>query len=286
MKVIELLKYTQKPELYEPGNAQMWTDPHISQQLLEVHLSDQTDLASRKTDTIDRTVEWILSNCNNNGMKILDLGCGPGLYSERFAQKDHSVTGIDFSANSINYAVSEAHIKSLDITYLCQDYTNLALPEKQFDLVILIYADFCPLLPVQREQLIHGIKKVLKPGGLFIFDFSNDINIHNKVGSRNWETAEQGFWMSKPYFALSDSFLYETEKVVMYQHIIIDEEDKIHLYRFWHHFFSDSDLRSMLSKHGFNEISFHSNIIPGGDGYESEDITFCIARNNTNHKLN
>ena len=129
--------------------------------------------------------------------------------------------------------------------------------------------------PINEMRPVKSIQPTINAG-----------NIHNKVGSRNWETAEQGFWMSKPYFALSDSFLYETEKVVMYQHIIIDEEDKIHLYRFWHHFFSDSDLRSMLSKHGFNEISFHSNIIPGGDGYESEDITFCIARNNTNHKLN
>ncbi len=37
-----------KPELYTQGTSFMWTDEHISKQLLDVHLNVDTDLASRK----------------------------------------------------------------------------------------------------------------------------------------------------------------------------------------------------------------------------------------------
>jgi len=275
----ELTKQTVKPALYEDGNAVMWTDEYISKQLLQVHLSEHTDMASRKPETIKKTINWLLEQCGNDKLKILDLGCGPGLYTELLAKRGHQVTGIDFSASSIEYARSAAAEKNLDIEYHCQDYTSLDLPENTYDLVLLIYTDFCPLLPLQREGLLQGIKEVLKPGGLFILDYSNDKNLHNKLSPKNWEAAEKGFWKNEPYLALSDSFLYEGEKVVLYQHIVIDENNGIDVYRFWHHYFSAKDMEDILGKHQFGNFTFHEKVIPSGDGYESKDVTFCVAKN-------
>lgn len=275
----ELIKQTIKPALYEKGNAVMWTDPHISKQLLEVHLSEHTDLASRKNETIKSTVDWVLSHCKDEALKILDLGCGPGLYSEMLAKLGHHVTGVDFSQNSIEYARKKAESKNLQIKYLNKDYTKLELPENQFDLVILVYTDFGPLLPGERELLLKKIKTVLKPGGLFIFDVLNDKNISSKVSPKNWEASEKGFWSENPYLALSESFLYEEEKVVLYQHIISDDGNT-KVYRFWNHFFSETDVKTILEKNGFGNVSFHQNVIPAGDGYKSEDVTFCIVINN------
>jgi 2-polyprenyl-3-methyl-5-hydroxy-6-metoxy-1,4-benzoquinol methylase len=276
MKIKDLLKHFQKSDIYEPGNAIMWTDPHISKQLLHVHLNEHVDLGSRKPETIRKTVDWILSHTKKEKLNILDLGCGPGLYSEILAQKGHQVTGVDFSKNSIEYAVKEAQKKNLDISYLNEDYTELDLPENKFDLVLLIFTDFGPLLPEDRELLLKKVKSVLKPGGLFIFDVLNDTNIKNKLSPKNWEASEQGFWSEKPYLLLSESFLYEEEKVILYQNIVI-EDNNTKVYRFWNHFFSNSDLIDILENFDFEEISFHNNIIPGGDGYESGDITFCVA---------
>jgi len=279
MNFRDLFKNAQKPKIYEPGNAIMWTNPHISKQLLQVHLSEHTDLASRKSETIKKTVDWILSQTQTDQLTILDLGCGPGLYSELLAQKGHLVTGVDFSANSINHAKVQAKEKNLDIIYINEDYTKLDLPENSFDLVMLVYTDFGPLLPEARQQLLKVIKKVLKPGGLFILDVLNDNNLKSMLSPKAWEVSEKGFWSDKPYLALSESFLYEDEKVILYQHMVIDEKDQNKVYRFWTHFFSNADLREILEEYNFDNIAFHQNVIPSGDGYHADDVTFCTAKN-------
>ncbi len=274
MKISDIHNQTTKPILYEKGNAVMWTDKHISKQLLEVHLNTQVDLGSRKIETIDSTVKWILKNSEQKQLNILDLGCGPGLYSEKLAQKGHKVTGVDFSVNSIAYAKEEAKKKKLDIIYLIENYLNLDLRENSFDLVILIFTDFGPLLPKEREQLLINIKRVLKPNGLFIFDVLNDKNIENNISQRNWETAKRGFWKDEPYLALSDSFVYEEHKVILYQHIVIDTQEDISVYRFWTHFFSQTDLSKILQKHDFIDLSYHEDILTKGD-----NVIFCRAIN-------
>lgn len=274
MKLLDIHNNTSKPKLYEKGNAIMWTDKHISKQLLHVHLSQDVDLGSRRVGTIDSTVEWILASTEKKQLNILDLGCGPGLYSEKLAKKGHHVTGVDFSSNSIEYAKQEAKKKKLKITYLKENYLNLDLKENSFDLVILIFTDFGPLLPEEREQLLINIKKVLKPGGLFIFDVLNDKNMENKISQKNWEAAKEGFWKDAPYLALSDSFVYPDNKVILYQHLVIDEQDNLSVYRFWTHFFSQTDLSKILHAKDFFNLSFHEDILPKGD-----NVTFCKAFN-------
>lgn len=280
MKILDVHKNTIKPQLYEKGNAIMWTDKHISEQLLNVHLNTEIDLASRRMSTIESTIKWILENVEQQQLNILDLGCGPGFYSEKLANLGHKVTGIDFSENSIQYAKKEAIKKKLDITFLKENYLNLNLEENSFDLVILIFTDFGPLLPYEREQLLIKIKKVLKPNGIFIFDVLNDKNIENKIGPKNWEIASKGFWKNEPYLALSDSFYYENNKVILFQHQIIDSQDNLSVYRFWTHFFSHSDLSNILNKHRFINFSFHENVLPKGDFWTGENVTFCKAINN------
>ena len=110
MKIEDIMSKSVKPDLYEKGTAFMWTDDYISKQLLQVHLNPDVDLASRKKTSVEKTVNWILKTQKDKGkLKILDLGCGPGLYAEKFANAGHLVTGIDISANSIEFAKKSAH---------------------------------------------------------------------------------------------------------------------------------------------------------------------------------
>ena len=69
--MLDIIKDLQKPVLYEPGNAVMWTDPHISKQALDIHLNEHIDLGNRKPGTIQRTIDWMLSQTNKKAMKII-----------------------------------------------------------------------------------------------------------------------------------------------------------------------------------------------------------------------
>ena len=272
-----LIKYAVRPELYEKGTAVMWTDPYISKQLLQIHLNPDMDLASRKYSSIQSTAEWVLSKASKKGMNILDLGCGPGLYSEIFAREGHRVTGVDFSKTSIDYAKQESDRKRLNINYLNQNYLELDVPGNHFDLVTLIYTDLGVLVPSERDQLLSNINKALKPGGILIFDVLNDKNLENKVSPKNWDIAEKGFWREGPCLALSESFFYSEEKVMLSQHLIV-EESKTDVYRFWTHFFSHADLIEILSPHEFTDTRFHEDVLPEGDIWSGENVTFCVCR--------
>ena len=53
---------------------------------------------------------------------VFDYGCGPGLYTSRFARMGANVTGIDFSERSIQYATDLAAKEGLAISYILEDY--------------------------------------------------------------------------------------------------------------------------------------------------------------------
>jgi len=194
----KIINLSAKPDLYQKGTAVMWTDSYISKQLLEVHLNSEVDLASRKKKTIESTVKWILDKAGKSNLKILDLGCGPGLYSQLLAENGHQVTGVDFSKHSIEYARKTAEDNNLEIDYRKQNYLELEDHEK-YDLVILIFTDFGVLSPDDRAILLFNIHRALKPGGFFLFDVLNDNQLDQKVSDKSWDISKKGFWREAPY---------------------------------------------------------------------------------------
>jgi SAM-dependent methyltransferase len=276
MNTYKIIEATKRPEVYSKGTTKMWVDEYIAERLLEVHLNPDIELASRKESTIATTVDWILEKVPGEELTILDLGCGPGLYAEKLAEKGHAVTGMDFSAGSIKYARESAAGKGLEISYLEQDYLELE-EENRYDLIMMIFTDFGVLLPDQREKLLANIHRALKPGGRFLFDVLNENFPAKEAGTKGWESAEKGFWRGEPYLALTESFYYEEQRVTLSQHVVIDESEKVEVYRFWIHTFSQAELEELLSEKGFRTAECYDRIIPGCDMYRSEDVTFCIA---------
>ena len=268
-----------RPAIYEKGTAFMWTDKHISKQLLNTHLNPDIDLASRKQTSIEKTVDWILSTQQSKEkLNILDLGCGPGLYAELLAKQGHSVTGVDISETSINYAKQAAEKKGLDITYINASYLELEFQQEQYDLVLLIYTDFGALIPTEQEHLLKQIHLTLKKGGTFIFDVLKDNNLESKVAPNTREASNGGFWKPAPYVVLSQSFLYETEKVVLFQHILIDENEKAKVYRFWTHFFNENDIKQKLTGQGFTNLCFNDHVLSDDGQWNGDNVLFTIAK--------
>ena len=96
----------EKPILYKKTEGEFWNDEHISMQMLKAHLNPEFDGASRKHAFIEESVAWITELVSPIDYPLLfDIGCGPGIYAEKFARQGYYVTGIDFSKRSIDLSL-------------------------------------------------------------------------------------------------------------------------------------------------------------------------------------
>ena len=159
-----------RPALFAPHEAPFWDDPHIATQMLAAHLDPETDAASRRPATIDATVAWIVEQLGlSAGDRVLDLGCGPGLYCQRLARLGLDVTGIDLSENSLLYAREQAAAEGLPIRYIHANYLTLDAAA-EYDAALLIYYDFGVLPDPDRDDLLRRVRRALRPAGAFVFD--------------------------------------------------------------------------------------------------------------------
>jgi SAM-dependent methyltransferase len=252
--------FQEKPPLFAPGEPNFWTDPHIARQMLALHLDPDIDAASRPPEIIRRSAAWIVQILGlKPGDSLIDLGCGPGLYAARLAQSGLRVTGVDFSQNSIDYAMDAAQRDGLDVTYRCQDYLQLK-DESQFYDAALIYGDFCPLSPQQRTRLLANVHRALKPGGRFVLDVSTPI-LRKRVGLKNgWHAAQSGFWKPGPHLVLEQGFAYEGD-IYLDQYIVIEENGKISVYRNWFQDYSAETIRAELDRNRFTVESLWSDLL-------------------------
>lgn len=254
LQIDELIALQTKPAPFTPGEEHFWTDPHIARQMLATHLDPDTDAASRKPDTIRRTVEWLIQILDlKPGDRLIDLGCGPGLYTTRLAKSGLHVTGVDFSQNSIAYAVETARQNNLQIIYRCEDYLQLD-DVSYYDIALLIYGDFCPLSPEKRTRLLANIHRALKPGGHFVLDVSTPV-IRKKVGlKQGWYAVQSGFWKPIPHLVLEQGFDYAGD-IFLDQYIVIELDGKISIYRNW---FQDYTVETICAELGNNHFSVES----------------------------
>ena len=241
----QLQRLQEKPAPFTPGEPLFWDDPHISGQMLALHLDPNTDLASRRPETVDRSVAWMVETLGLvPGDRVLDLGCGPGLYAVRFAERGLCVSGVDYSRRSIDYARQYAVEHQLDISYRCQNY--LALDDiQQYRAAFLIYGDFCPLAPEQRAKLLQNVHRSLKPGGYFVLDVST--REHRKRYGRvnGWYVEASGFWKPGAHLVLEQGFDYPEESIYLNQAIVIEADGRLSVYRNW---FQDYDRETITSE--------------------------------------
>jgi len=245
------------PAPFEPGEPHFWTDPHIAQQMLKAHLDPNTAAASRRPQTIDRLVAWLVGALGlSAGDSLLDLGCGPGLYARRFAERGLRVTGVDFSQNSLDYA--RAH--DFASRYLCQNYCALEV-EGPFDAVVLIYGDFCVLDPANRAALLGHVRRVLRPGGRFALDVTTPVRLTYPSGRTSWEAVNgPGFWKPGPHLVLTQEFIYTEAAIELHQYSVLEADGRLLVYRNWFPHYTLETLAPVLDEAGFDVLGAYDDL--------------------------
>ncbi|MFW9943709.1 MAG: methyltransferase domain-containing protein [Candidatus Sifarchaeia archaeon] len=110
------------------------------------------------------------------GMRVLDLGCGPGLFAMEAARKGAEVIGIDSNENMI--ALAKMRAASLDSAPVFMHANVLALGEdtdsrtsseenhgSKFDLVVSTFL-LSELKPTQRDLFFQIVKELLSNDGV------------------------------------------------------------------------------------------------------------------------
>ena len=256
---------------------ELWTDEYTSMKMLEYHLNESVDLSSRNKEFIYRSVKWIVSHFGiDENASIADFGCGPGLYTTLFAENNADVTGIDFSRRSIQYAKKIADQKNLDITYYHQNYLEFET-EKRFDLITMIFCDFCVLSPLQRKTLLAKFYTFLKPGGAVLLDVHSLNTFNNRDEVAIYELNQlDSFWSSENYYGFLNTFKYEKEKVTLDKHTIV-EKKRIRVIYNWLQYFSQDTLREEFEENGFKTEEFYSDVAGSPFSPESPDMAI-VAR--------
>ncbi|MEG0693886.1 MAG: class I SAM-dependent methyltransferase [Oscillospiraceae bacterium] len=266
-------KMLERPPIFIPTETAFWNDDYISKQMLKAHLDPEFDGASRKLTFIEDSVAWIKSVVSP--MKyplLLDVGCGPGIYAERFVKIGYQVTGIDFSERSIDYAKSSALKNGLEITYHYQDYLAMKL-NTAFDFATMIYCDYGALSPTNRQILMKNIYEHLKPKGKFLLDVFSVAKYSNFQENQTWEICRSnGFWREEEYIAFNGFYKYSDN--VSLEQISILAAKETAIYYLWTSYFTKDDLIKEAKNAGFKAYTVFGDV--AGTPYSEDNLTISI----------
>ena len=114
-----------------------------------------------KLDYLTRRIDY----AGYPGCKVLDVGCGLGNDTSRFAAGGAKITGIDIAERAIEMAERNFEQRGLDGSFEAMNGESMTYEDQSFDLV---YCHTVLQFTPNPEQLVSECIRVLKPGGTLI----------------------------------------------------------------------------------------------------------------------
>src|SRR5882724_4565412 len=143
-------------------------------------------VSAESTDSLFERVAWLYAFCRErlfrddtdriisalwqtqtpaDGTRVIELGCGPGFYSRKLAQRFPKivVTGVDRSESQVRSARQRAAAEKVG-NCMFQRVNALALPSEDASFDVLIASRIFTVLP-DHHRAVGEMFRVLKPGG-------------------------------------------------------------------------------------------------------------------------
>lgn len=275
----QLENFNARPKIFGVYTAEdLWNDPHISEKMLSYHLDGYVAMASRTSEFIDRSLTWLTSYAKiGPGTKVLDLGCGPGLYSNPLAALGAHVVGVDFSERSIRHARSTAPNRDSSPTYLEGNYLDVDIPGS-FDLILLAMCDYCALSSTQRRLLLNRVSSLLQADGRFVFDVYTVASTRDRQESVTYEPQlMDGFWSADPYHGFARTFRYESERVILDKYEIVEAHRSRTIYN-WLQYFDSASIAEEIEAGGLAIVDTFGDLT--GADLNPDSAEFCIVAQN------
>ena len=140
--------------------------------------------------------------------RVLDVGCGPGLYAHELAARGHAACGFDFAPEPLRWARDHAALNELDCTFLEADLT--ALPDDfaarcgaPFDAVTFWYGEFHSFRPEQAGAFLLKLAVMLCSGGLFVLEYQ-PWDLFVKEDAATWSAVDSSPFSGRPHLWLEE----------------------------------------------------------------------------------
>ena len=112
---------------------------------------------------------------------IVEFACGSGFFMVEFARRGYHAYGVDIDEAVCEYARQKGWNESLELSILCADMTNVALPQP-CDLAVNLFDSLTYLIDEQRIIThFRTAAKALRSGGLYVVEAGliDDFDNHN-----------------------------------------------------------------------------------------------------------
>lgn len=237
-----------------------WGDPVFSARALEEHLCQAHDRASRRFEVIDRQVAWLQQVLlADRGGVVLDLGCGPGLYTSRLAKLGHRCVGVDLSPASIEYAREQVEREGLACRYELGDLGSVALPPGN-NLALMLFGEFNMFSPSVASGLLRRVQGCLAPSGSLLLEVHPYETVRD-IGEAppHWALEEQGVFSDAPHLLLTESDWHAGQRVATERFTVIRDGAPTRSYSQTTQAYSDEELEEMLSEAGFSVAGWYES---------------------------
>lgn len=139
-------------------------------------------------DTWADYLDEIIITHHPAAQRLLELACGTGTVALSLEELDcYDITATDGSEDMIRVAMEKGNRVNSEIRFEVMNFTEIQFDET-FDVVYLIFDSINYLL--EEEQIIklhNDIKKILSPGGIFIYDFTTPRNSRKAIEYLNYD---------------------------------------------------------------------------------------------------
>jgi SAM-dependent methyltransferase len=276
LDLMNVVQRTPKPEPWAEGEKIPWNEPGFSRRMLREHLSQEHDWASRRALIIQKHVDWIHREVlSGRPSRILDLGCGPGLYTSRLAELGHDCTGVDFSPASIEYATEFARSRHLRCSYQLADLREAGLGT-DYDLGLFIYGEFNVFTPQDANDILKKAHAAIRPAGFVLLEV-HTFEAVQQMGLQpcSWYSSASGLFSDRPHLCLQENFWGDDSSVATQRYFIVDAQTGlVTRYASSTQAYTGDRYRSMLEECGFKNVIFSPSLT--GEIDETQSHLFAV----------